>query len=274
MTTSIIPTLQTYYTLEQQHQDNPSAYCTLQWRRGQLLVRTLGQVKQPYLPFLEQEQLLVECLKHSSVTLVRIDPHIGEAKLKLWADACLQASKPIFLRIPSADKLKENLLLSGLKRFTDWMVALVFLLALSPLMLVLALLIRVYSPGSLFHFDWHVGARGKVFRVFKFRTTVVDEKRHKPEVTKYRNNLLNTENGQKTTPLGSWMRKSGLDSLPQLFNVIRGEMSLVGPSCCTLADAVQLTLEEQRQLNAQPGVTSLWQVKGQSNILDLDSQTL
>jgi lipopolysaccharide/colanic/teichoic acid biosynthesis glycosyltransferase len=70
------------------------------------------------------------------------------------------------------------------------------------------------------------------------------------------------------------MRKSGLNSLPQLFNVIRGEMSLVGPSCCTLADAVQLTLEEQRQLNTQPGLTSLWQVKAQSNILDLDSQIL
>ena len=274
MTTSIIPTLQTYYTLEQQHQDNLSAYCTLQWRRGQLLVRTPGQVKQPYLPFLEQEQLLVECLKNSPVTLVRIDPHIGEAKLKLWVDACSQASKPIFLRIPSADKLKENLLLSRLKHIIDWIIALVFLLALSPVMLVLVVLMRVYSPGSLFQFDWHVGARGKLFRVFKFRTTVVDEKRHKSEVTKYHNNLLNGENDYKTTTLGSWMRKSGLDSLPQLFNVIRGEMSLVGPSCSTLADAVHLTLEEQRQLNSQPGVTCLCQIKSQSNILDLDSQIL
>ncbi|MDF5732292.1 MAG: sugar transferase [Rhizonema sp. PD38] len=274
MTTSIISTLQTYYNLKQQHQDNSSAYCTLQWRRGQLLVSTPREVKQPYLLPLDQEQLLFKCLKNSPVTLVRIDPRIGEAKLKLWVEACVQASKPLFLRIPTAHKSKSNLLLTWLKRLIDWLFAIAFLIAVSPVMLVLVLLMRVYSPGSLFSFDWHVGARGKLFRVIKFRTTIVDGKHHKPEVTKHYNNLLNSENHQKTTQLGRWMRKSGLDTLPQLFNVIRGEMSLLGPSCCTLKDAVQLTLEEQRQLNALPGVTSLWQVKAQSNMLDLDSQAL
>ncbi len=255
MTTSIIPQFNTNYTVTQQPQNHSSPYCKLQWRRGQLLVKSPGNVKQPYLAALDKEQSLVECLKHSPINLVRIDPKLGEAKLLLWASACEQANKPIFLHIPSADKLPKagSSLLWWLKRFTHWIAALVFLLFMSPVMLGLVLLIRVYSPGSLFSRQWHIGERGKLFRVIKFRTTTVAE------------NKLTRENEQNITSLGLWMRKSGLDSLPELFNVIRGEMSLVGPRCYTLEDIVQLTLGEQQQMNTPPGITSLWQVEANSN---------
>jgi hypothetical protein len=234
MTTSIKPTFQNSYT------DNPSNYCRLQWRRGQLLVKLPGLVKQPYLSSLDKEESLVECLKHSPVSLISIDPKLGEEKVLFWATACEQASKPIFLHIPSAKQQGKfnSPFLASLKRVTEWLAALVLLLAVSPILLGLGCIMRVYSPGPLFSREWHVGERGRLFRIMKFRT-----------------------NEQNITDLGSWMRKWGLDHLPQLLNVLRGEMSLIGSGCWTLQDAVGLSLQEQRHLNVLPGITDLWQVE-------------
>jgi len=277
MTSSVIPTFnKNYYTVTQQHQDRPSPYCTLQWRRGQLLVKSPRDLQQPSLAALNTEQSLVNCLKSSPVNLVRIDPKLGEAKLRLWADACLQAKKPIFLHIPSANKqLKPGSSpLWWLKQLINWIAALVFLPVVSPVMLGLILLIRIYSPGSPFSREWHIGERGKLFQMIKFRTTVAEGKQHQIEVVKYHNRLCDSADDKYTTLLGRWICKSGLDNLPQLFNVIRGEMSLVGPRCYTLEEAVRLTLDEQQQINTLPGIINLAQVKAESTRLDLDSQAL
>ncbi|SRR5579883_907832 len=265
MTTSIIPAFKkTYYNVTQQDHEYPAPYCTLQWRRGQLLVKSPGYVQQPYLPALDTEQSLVECLRHSPVHLVRIDPKLGAAKLRLWADACLQAKKPIFLHIPSADKLSKsnNPLLWWLTRFVNWLTALVFLLFLSPVMLGLVLLIQLYSLGPTFSQEWHIGERGKLFRIIKFRTTTVAKE------------TLMSEDGQNLTPLGRWMRKYGLDNLPMLLNVLRGEMSFTGLRSSTLEEVVRLSPKQQRQLNKQPGILGSWAVEAESSILHLDGQAL
>lgn len=283
MTTSIKPTLQNSYTVKQQQQDNPSQYCTLQWRRDQLLVMPSIVVKQPYMPPLDKKGLLVECLKRSPINLVRIDPKLGEARLRFWADACLAANKPIFLRIPSSDKPKSvGSVLSWLKRLTEWLTALVFLLAVSPIILGLVLLMRASSPepGSLFSCQWHIGERGKLFKVFKFRTTTLTQKvsgdkaRSTMPSIGYQSVLCDGEDEQNLTTLGFWMRKYGLDNLPQLLNVLRGEMTLTGPRCRTLEDAVRLSPEAQRNLNRLPGIMGLWEVETESNLLHLDSPTL
>ncbi|MEH2381225.1 MAG: heterocyst development glycosyltransferase HepC [Nostoc sp.] len=240
MTTSIIPTLENLYDVTQPQQDNRSGYCTLYWRRGKLLVKPLGRVQQPYLASLDSKRSLVECLQHSPVSLVSIDPKLGEALLKFWAEASEEAQKPIFLSIPASNKLPNQ----PLQRLIDWIAALVLLLLVSPVMLGLIVLMQVYSPGSLFCREWRVGERGKLFRAIKFSTT-----------TK-----------QNITPLGRWMCKYSLDNLPQLFNVLRGDMSLTGSSCWTLEDAVQL--------NQLPEITTSWEVEAQSHRLHLDSQTL
>ncbi|MBW4501656.1 MAG: sugar transferase [Scytonema hyalinum WJT4-NPBG1] len=284
MTTSIKATLQNSYTVKQQQQDNPLQYCTLQWRRDQLLVMPSIVVKQPYMPPLDKKGLLVECLKRSPVNLVRIDPKLGEARLRFWADACLAANKPIFLRIPSSDKQPKPVgsVFSWLKRLTEWLTALVFLLAVSPIMLGLVLLMRVSSPEprSLFSCQWHIGERGKLFKIFKFRTTTltqkasVDEARSTMPSIAYQSGLCDGEDEQNLTTLGLWMRKYGLDNLPQLLNVLRGEMTLTGPRCWTLEDAVRLSPEAQRNLNKLPGIMGSWQVEAESNLLHLDSPTL
>ncbi|MEC4815908.1 MAG: sugar transferase [Scytonema sp. PMC 1069.18] len=277
MTTSILPTIENYYIVKQQSPDNPSLDFTLQWRQGQLLVMPPGQVKQPPIPSLHDTQLLVECLKHSPVNLVRIDPKLGEAKLKFWADACERADKPIFLRIPHDDHQPKlgHLSLRWLKRLVDWIVAFIFLLALGPITLCLVSLTRTDSAEPLFACQWYIGERGRLFKIFRFRTTAA----HKSKLENgkvYQGSLSKDdyEDEQELTTVGRWMRKSGLENLPQLLNVLRGEMSLTGPRCRSLQDAVRLNPEAQRHLNRLPGITGSWELEAESNLLHLDSQIL
>ncbi len=91
-----------------------------------LLVKQLGRVKQPYLPALDSKRSLVKCLQHSPVSLVSIDPKLGEALLRFWADACQEAQKPIFLSIPAGNK-PSNQPWRQLQRLIDWIAALVLL---------------------------------------------------------------------------------------------------------------------------------------------------
>lgn len=247
MTISLIPALHNSSADIQKHQNNHFSYCTLQWRRGQLLVKSSKQTQQLHLPSLHDEQLLVNCLKKTLVNLVSIDPNIGEDYLKLWVEACEQARKPIFIRLPSSEKPAKPG--SAGQKLIDWMAALFLLLLMSPVMLALFVILQIDSPGAVFTSEWQVGERGKVFRAIKFCTTAKDH----------------------ITPLGHWMRKYDLDHLPQLWNVLRGEMTLMGSRSCTLENAVRLTLAGKQQMNQPSQMTDSWE---ESSVLHLDSQTL
>lgn len=258
MTISIVPSLENSCNVPQV---NDLTYCTLQWRRNQLLVKPSGTIKQPCMPLLNTHESLKECLKNSSVKLVRIDPKLGEEKIIFWADACNSASKPIYLRIGAAgkhEKINSSLLL-WLKRLTEWAIASVTVVVLSPLMLLLALLIKSDAQAPLFERSWHVGERGKLFKSIKYRTLSIDKDKQ-----------------SKIPQFARVMSKYGLDNSPQLFNVIRGEIGLFGSRCWTLEDAVRLTPQAQKQLNNLPGIADSWEVEPESeaSILHLDSQTL
>ncbi|MEB3179445.1 MAG: heterocyst development glycosyltransferase HepC [Nostocaceae cyanobacterium] len=225
--------------------DNCSPQCSLEWRQGQLLVKLARHVKQLYLPAVDDPEWLVECLKHSPVELVRIDPQLGEAKLLMWAEACKQAHKQIFLRIPPDDKPRppETFLSRWVKPFMDWCLALILLLVATPVMMALVLLIRLFSPGPLFDREWFVGRRGKLFAILKFHA------RH--------NRILRI------------VRRYGGDKLLQLLNVLRGEMSLIGSRPQSLSEAVLLNPQAQRQLNTLPGMLQFWQAKEEESSLVL-----
>ncbi|TAF07679.1 MAG: sugar transferase [Nostocales cyanobacterium] len=242
MTTSIVPSLQKHSTIPQQPQNYRSQYCTLQWRRGQLLVKSPRNLQQPYLPALDNEKLLVECLKHSPVSLVSIDPQLGDGALQFWADACEQANKPIFLSLSFRNQLPKpsHQIFRIIQRIIDWGLALILLFILSPLMLGLTILMWFQSPELLFSYEWHIGEKGRLFRAIKFSPT---RKHH-------------------ITSLGLWMRKYGLDNLPKLFNVLRGEMSLIQYRSWCLKDAVKLSIEGKKpQLNELPKVVNSWQIE-------------
>lgn len=259
--------------IKQKPRDNRLSHYILKWRQEQLLVKLSPQVKPPHIPLIESEQWLGDCLKNSQAQLIRIDPALGENGLKLWADACEQVKKPVFLELPSTYELprKKSPFSWWLKRLIDWSVAALLLLFISPIMLALVLLMRIYSPGPIFFKQWRVGERGKLFRIFKFRTMVVDAEKLHHEVMGEQKGLHKRKDDPRITPLGRWMRKYSLDELPQLFNVLQGDMSLVGPRPWALYDATRISPEGQHRLNALPGITGFWQLEARSNLLDLDA---
>lgn len=262
--------LETRFLKQKQNHDLP--HCIIKWRQRQLLVRSCLQDKQIYLRAIEDNQWLIECLKHSPVRLLRVDQQLGETGLKIWANASEQAGKKVFLQIPSKYEMpgKRSPLSWALKRLMDWLAAILLLLVLSPVMLVLVLLMRIYSPGPIFYRQWRIGQRGKLFQIIKFRTMVVNAEQYHHQVMVNQTGLHKLQDDPRITPLGRWMRKYSFDELPQIFNVLQGEMSLVGPRPWALYDALRIAPEGQKRLNALPGITGPWQVSARSTLLDLD----
>ena len=208
--------------------------------------------------------------------LVCLDLDFEQSYIERWADVCLGRDRPLYLRVPSCPTLMRERL-AGLswriKRGCDGLAAVALLLLLSPLMLALALLIKLTSPGPVFFRQWRVGERGKLFRIFKFRTMSSDAAARHQEIMGNQRGLNKQTHDPRVTSLGHWLRKSSLDELPQLLNVLRGEMSLVGPRPWALYDAVQIRPEDRKRLRALPGITGLWQVSGRSKLLDIDTVT-
>ncbi|MBW4578161.1 MAG: sugar transferase [Tildeniella nuda ZEHNDER 1965/U140] len=252
--------------------DRASHY-TLTWRQKQLLLTLSPTQTTPPLSALESEQMLADCLERSPVHLVKLTPDIGEAGLALWADACAKVNKPAYLSVPSIAALpkKQNRLRWWLKRLVDWSAAALLMLVVGPLILGLSFLMLLQSPGPIFFSQWRVGERGKLFRILKFRTMVTGAELYHHQVMGQQAGLHKCENDPRVTPIGRWMRKYSLDELPQLLNVLRGEMSLVGPRPWALYDAVRLSPCVRQRLNALPGITGIWQVTGRSHLRDLDA---
>ncbi|WP_414528238.1 heterocyst development glycosyltransferase HepC [Nodularia chucula] len=245
MTISLISTPHNSLSETQKNQENNHfPYCKLQWRRGQLLVKSTQVTQQLYLPALHNQELLVNCLKHSLVNLVNIDPQVGGDYLKFWVEACEEAGKPIFIRLHSREKQSKVW-----QKLINAIVALFLIILMTPVMLGLFVILKLDSPESVFTTEWQIGERGKLFRAIKFCTT----KNH------------------NITPFGLWMRKYDLDHLPQLWNVLKGEMTLMGSGNLTLENAVGMTMAGQRQMNQLAEMTDAWE---ESSVLHLDSQTL
>jgi len=249
-----------------------AAACTLRWRQRKLVVHGADETA-TLLPSLHDQEWLTNCLERSPVALVKLDLAIGETGLKFWANSCHQAKKPAYLRLGSTPNLPQKLRPWNwqLKRIIDWIAAAILLVLLSPLMLSLAALMFVVSPGSIFFDQWRVGERGKLFKIIKFRTMVVGAEHLHHQVMGNQAGLHKLKHDPRVTPLGYWMRKYSLDELPQLFNVLLGEMSLVGPRPWALYDAVRISPDLRLRLNALPGITGAWQVQGRSTLLDLNT---
>lgn len=256
--------------VKQEERETSLAHCTLKWRRAQLLVKFSSQGALDHPPLIENRQQLISCLQCSPVRLVRIDPGLGERALRFWADACQQADKAVFLWIPTAasQPKKQAPLKWQFKRLLDYSAAVLLLLILSPLMLGLILLLFEQSTGSIFTQQWRIGERGKLFQLLQFRTTVANvENLHQQKLA---NQKGLHENDLYSAPIEHWMLRHHLDKLPHLLNVLRGEMSLVGPAASNLADAVQLHPTEQQLLNTLPGIIGSLSYKTKSKALNLN----
>ena len=150
------------------------------------------------------------------------------------------------------------------KRLVDTVLSLVALLLTAPLMLAVAIAIKLDSPGPIFYISDRIGKRGRVFPCFKFRTMVDNAERLKKDLTALNERdgiLFKVSNDPRITRLGRILRKYSLDELPQFLNVLRGEMSIVGPRPPIASEVEKYELEHFRRLEVLPGLTGLWQVQ-------------
>jgi len=160
-------------------------------------------------------------------------------------------------------------LLNQLKRVLDVSVASVALVAASPLMALTALAIKLESPGPVLFKQIRVGKNGEPFSCLKFRSMYVDAEARLRELASQNEAdgpVFKMKRDPRVTKVGRIIRKLSIDELPQLINVLRGDMSLVGPRPALPSEVAQYTYEQLRRLHAIPGITGLQQVSGRSDI--------
>ncbi len=162
-----------------------------------------------------------------------------------------------------------------LKRSFDLVLASLILILASPIFLLIAILIKLDSPGPIFYKQTRVGLGCRHFKVWKFRTMVKNaEQLHKELEAQNEIKggvLFKMKEDPRITKIGKFLRRSSLDELPQLFNVLMGKMSLVGPRPLSLRDFEGLSERHLVRHNVMPGITGLWQVSGRSNIVDFEN---
>lgn len=158
----------------------------------------------------------------------------------------------------------------GLKRLLDVVAAGSALVLLSPLFLITMILIKWEDGGPLFFKQTRVGRKGRLFGMWKFRSMVVNADSLKDKLMGQNQMaggvLFKIKDDPRVTRVGKWIRKFSIDELPQLVNVLRGEMSLVGPRPAVPREVAEYRVEELQRLVVKPGLTCFWQVGGRSNI--------
>ena len=160
------------------------------------------------------------------------------------------------------------------KLVLDKILALGLIFVLSPLMLLIACLIKFTSPGPVIFSQFRAGLNGRKFLFYKFRTMVEDAEERKSELLSLNENsgpAFKLREDPRITKLGQFLRKTSLDELPQLWNVIRGDMSLVGPRPLPLEEVKEFDGWHRRRLSMRPGITGKWQVEGRSNVSDFNN---
>ena len=176
------------------------------------------------------------------------------------------------LPLLSFSSTSTNELLLMVRRILDMAGSFLLLAILSPLFLLIGFFIRLDSPGPAIYRQIRCGLNGRKFWFYKFRSMIDGAEQQKGGLTPY--NLMNgpvfkMENDPRITRVGRFLRKSSLDEIPQLFNVLRGDMSLVGPRPPLPEEVAQYKGWQKRRLSMKPGITGLWQVSGR-NLLDFD----
>ena len=156
------------------------------------------------------------------------------------------------------------------KRTIDILLSSILIILTSPLMLLSAIAIKFSSPGPVFFVQDRVGYNKRIFPLYKFRTMVADaEKRQKQleALNEMDGPVFKIQNDPRITNIGLWLRKTSIDELPQLFNVLKGDMSLVGPRPLPVRDYNGFGQDwQRRRFSIRPGITCIWQISGRNNL--------
>jgi exopolysaccharide biosynthesis polyprenyl glycosylphosphotransferase len=165
--------------------------------------------------------------------------------------------------------IREPMAYRAAKRVFDLLVAIAALVLLLPIIPLIAVMIKLDTPGPVFFRQQRVGRRGRPFAFYKFRSMFVDADERKKEVE-----ALNEQDGPvfkvrsdpRVTNVGRFLRRSSLDEIPQIFNVVKGEMSIVGPRPPLPSEVLRYQPWHRRRLEVTPGITCLWQISGRSHL--------
>ena len=199
----------------------------------------------------------------------------GIDKLTQGINECKSPSA--YLRFPvivGLSTIRRDRSYLAFKRILDIWVSALSLVVLTPLLTLLAILVKVTSPRGPVFYPWKVlGRNGRSFVGYKFRTMVPNADQLKAQLM-HRNEMtgpvFKIKNDPRVTPLGRILRKFSLDELPQLYSVLKGDMSLVGPRPPSKQEADQFEFWQRRKLSVTPGITCLWQINGRNQISSFD----
>ena len=159
------------------------------------------------------------------------------------------------------------------KRVMDIAGALIGLVLTGIIFVIFAPIIYRQSPGPIFFTQERVGRNGRTFKLYKFRSMYPDAEARKQELmeqNKMNGLMFKMDDDPRIIPVGRFMRRASLDEFPQFWNVLRGDMSLVGTRPPTIDEYEQYELHHKMRLAAKPGITGMWQVSGRSNIVDFE----
>lgn len=155
------------------------------------------------------------------------------------------------------------------KRLVDIVCSLVGIIVLSPLLIAIAIIIKLTSRGPIFFSQRRVGKDGVEFNMYKFRSMVINAEELKENLVdqnEMSGPMFKMKNDPRITKVGRFIRKTSIDELPQLWNVLKGDMSLVGPRPSLPKEVAQFQSWMYKRLNVKPGLTCYWQVSGRNNI--------
>ncbi len=215
-------------------------------------------------------ELVALCEQHGIV--LRIDAQVFNFRTPHYAQDLEENS-----RIVAADDLIPTMI----KRTLDCLLSGALLIILSPLFLLVAVLVKLTSPGPVFFRQIRVGLNKRKFNIYKFRTMVENAEQLQDQLlsmNEMAGPVFKIKNDPRITPLGRVLRNSSIDELPQLFNVLKGDMSLVGPRAMSLRDYQLFDKDwQRRRFSVKPGITCLWQIHGRNSIpfekwMELDMQ--
>jgi exopolysaccharide biosynthesis polyprenyl glycosylphosphotransferase len=160
-----------------------------------------------------------------------------------------------------------------IKRIADLVISLIGIVITSPIMLITAIAIKIDSKGPVFFKQLRVGQNGRTFYIYKFRSMCEDAEEKLDEL-KDRNEMhgamFKISDDPRITRVGRFIRRTSIDELPQFFNVLKGEMSVVGTRPPTVEEVIQYKRSQWRRISIKPGITGLWQISGRNQITDFD----
>jgi len=155
------------------------------------------------------------------------------------------------------------------KRIFDFLAGSILIILFSPVILALVMIVKLDSPGPVFYFSRRYGRGGRIFNMYKFRSMVQDAEQTLDAI-KAKNEvdgpIFKMKKDPRITKIGRILRKYSLDELPQIFNVFKGDMSLVGPRPLPIAQVEREDIRQLKRLEVRPGITGLWQIRGRSDI--------